>query len=165
MPIPEEQEKVADLAARTLDISQFLVDKVGVTAAVPGAEDGKIAVTYHDPCHLKKSLGVAAQPRALLQANPDYVLKEMPESDWCCGCGGSFNLQHYETSAAIGKRKQGQHRQIPLPGGGHGLPRLHAANHRHAVPGRDAGNGETCGGDLCRHVSILDYAADYDIVH
>jgi glycolate oxidase iron-sulfur subunit len=62
-------------------------------------------VTYHDPCHLKKSLGVAAQPRALLKANPDYVLKEMAESDWCCGCGGSFNLQHYETSAAIGKRK------------------------------------------------------------
>ncbi len=103
---PEEQERVAALAARTLDISQFLVDKVGVTAAVPGAADGKIAVTYHDPCHLKKSLGVAAQPRVLLQANPDYVLQEMPESDWCCGCGGSFNLQHYETSAAIGKRKQ-----------------------------------------------------------
>jgi len=103
---PEEQEKVAALASRTLDISQFLVDKVGVKAAPLGAEDGKIAVTYHDPCHLKKSLGVAAQPRALLQANPDYVLKEMPESDWCCGCGGSFNLQHYETSAAIGERKQ-----------------------------------------------------------
>ena len=106
MPIPEEQQRVADLAARTLDISQFLVDKVGVTAAVPGAEDGKIAITYHDPCHLKKSLGVAAQPRGLIQANPAYVLKEMPESDWCCGCGGSFNLQHYETSAAIGKRKR-----------------------------------------------------------
>ena len=67
---PEEQEKVAALAARTLDISQFLVDKGGVRAAVFGAEDGKIAVTYHDPCHLKKSLGVAAQPRVLLQANP-----------------------------------------------------------------------------------------------
>ena len=103
---PEEQEKVAALAARTLDISQFLVDKVGVAATDASAEDGKIAVTYHDPCHLKKSLGVAAQPRALIQANPEYVLKEMSESDWCCGCGGSFNLQHYETSAAIGKRKR-----------------------------------------------------------
>jgi glycolate oxidase iron-sulfur subunit len=103
---PEEQEKVAGLAARTLDISQFLVDKVGVRAAVLGSEDGKIAVTYHDPCHLKKSLGVAAQPRVLLQANLRYALKEMPESDWCCGCGGSFNLQHYEASAAIGKRKR-----------------------------------------------------------
>jgi glycolate oxidase iron-sulfur subunit len=104
---PAEQERVAALAARTLDISQFLVDKVGVApATAAGGEEGRKTVTYHDPCHLKKSLGVAAQPRTLLAANPDYVLKEMAESDWCCGCGGSFNLQHYETSAAIGKRKQ-----------------------------------------------------------
>jgi glycolate oxidase iron-sulfur subunit len=103
---PEEQARVAALAARTLDISQFLVDEVGVSPADVSAEDGRIPVTYHDPCHLKKSLGVAAQPRILLQANPGYVLKEMPESDWCCGCGGSFNLQHYEASAAIGARKR-----------------------------------------------------------
>jgi glycolate oxidase iron-sulfur subunit len=103
---PAEQRRVAGLAARTLDISQFLVDKVGLAAAAPAAADGRIPLTYHDPCHLKKSLGVAAQPRALLQANPAYVFKEMPESDWCCGMGGSFNLQHYETSAAIGARKR-----------------------------------------------------------
>jgi glycolate oxidase iron-sulfur subunit len=102
----EEQQMVADLAARTLDISQFLVDKVGLAPLAPAAADGRLAVTYHDPCHLKKSLGVAAQPRAVISANPAYILKEMPESDWCCGCGGSFNLQHYETSAAIGKRKR-----------------------------------------------------------
>jgi glycolate oxidase iron-sulfur subunit len=30
----------------------------------------------------------------------------MAEADWCCGCGGSFNLQHYEISAAIGRRKR-----------------------------------------------------------
>jgi glycolate oxidase iron-sulfur subunit len=103
---PAAQERVAALAARTLDISQFLVDQVGVAPAIPAGEDGRIPVTYHDPCHLKKSLGVSAQPRALLQANPGYILTEMPEADWCCGCGGSFNLQHYETSAAIGARKR-----------------------------------------------------------
>lgn len=103
---PALQERVAALAAKTLDISQFLVDKLGVAPGSPGPEAGRIPLTYHDPCHLKKSLGVAAQPRALLAANSAYSLKEMPESDWCCGCGGSFNLQHYETSAAIGKRKR-----------------------------------------------------------
>ncbi|MBM4302010.1 MAG: (Fe-S)-binding protein [Deltaproteobacteria bacterium] len=102
---PATRERLQALAARTLDISQFLVDKVGVAPAAVGPEDGRITVTYHDPCHLKKSLGVAAQPRALLKANPAYILTEMPESDWCCGCGGSFTLQHYEASAAIGKRK------------------------------------------------------------
>jgi glycolate oxidase iron-sulfur subunit len=103
---PEARHMVADLAARTLDISQFLVDKVGVAPLASVSTDGRTSITYHDPCHLKKSLGVAAQPRAVIAANPHYVLQEMPESDWCCGCGGSFNLQHYETSAAIGKRKR-----------------------------------------------------------
>ena len=103
---PAVQERVAALAAKTLDISQFLVDRLGVAPAAIGPEAGRIPLTYHDPCHLKKSLGVAAQPRALLAANPAYSLKEMPESDWCCGCGGSFTLQHYEASAAIGRRKR-----------------------------------------------------------
>jgi glycolate oxidase iron-sulfur subunit len=103
---PALQARVAALAAKTLDISQFLVDRLGVAPAAIFPAAGRIPLTYHDPCHLKKSLGVAAQPRTLLKANPAYILTEMPESDWCCGCGGSFNLQHYETSAAIGKRKR-----------------------------------------------------------
>jgi glycolate oxidase iron-sulfur subunit len=100
-----EQADVAALADKTLDISQFLVDKLGITAAAGDFSAAPVPVTYHDPCHLKKSLGVAAQPRALLQADPGLRLREMAESDWCCGCGGSFNLQNYEISARIGKRK------------------------------------------------------------
>jgi glycolate oxidase iron-sulfur subunit len=42
------------------------------------------AITYHDPCHLKKALDVSAEPRAVLQANPGYQLKEMPQADACC---------------------------------------------------------------------------------
>jgi glycolate oxidase iron-sulfur subunit len=42
----------------------------------------------------------------LLQANSGYRFKEMFEADRCCGSGGSFSLQHYDISAAIGKRKR-----------------------------------------------------------
>jgi glycolate oxidase iron-sulfur subunit len=101
-----EQERITALAAKTLDISQFLVDKVGLAPETPTEAAAPIRLTYHDPCHLKKSLGVAAQPRSLLRANPRYNLQEMAEADWCCGMGGSFNLQHYEISAAIGRRKR-----------------------------------------------------------
>ena len=100
-----EKAELAALAEKTLDISQFLVDKLGITALAGEISVSTVPVTYHDPCHLKKSLGVAVQPRALLQANPGLRLQEMAESDWCCGCGGSFNLQNYEISAAIGRRK------------------------------------------------------------
>jgi glycolate oxidase iron-sulfur subunit len=100
-----EQADIAALADKTLDISQFLVDKLGVTALTGAGNVSPQPVTYHDPCHLKKSLGVAAEPRALIQADSGLRLVEMAESDWCCGCGGSFNLQNYEISARIGKRK------------------------------------------------------------
>ncbi len=101
-----EQGLVEELAGKTVDISQLLVDQLGVTAASTAASPNAVAVTYHDPCHLKTSLGVAAQPRTLIRANAHYRFKEMQESDWCCGCGGSFNLQHYDISRAIGRRKR-----------------------------------------------------------
>jgi glycolate oxidase iron-sulfur subunit len=102
----EEQDRVAALAARVLDINEFLADKVGLAPGPGGPEVDGVPLTYHDPCHLKKSLGVAAQPRALLKANPCYRLQEMAEADVCCGCGGSFNLQYYEVSRAIGRKKR-----------------------------------------------------------
>ena len=38
--------------------------------------------------------------------NPEYDLVEMKEADRCCGCGGSFNLFHYDYSRKIGQRKR-----------------------------------------------------------
>lgn len=101
----EEQQRVQALARKTLDITQFLVDHLNPPAGAD-AHDRGVLLTYHDPCHLKKSLGVASQPRALMRINPAYTFKEMAEADRCCGCGGSFNLQHYNLSAAIGRRKR-----------------------------------------------------------
>jgi glycolate oxidase iron-sulfur subunit len=103
---PEEHERVKALAAKTMDISQFLVEKLGLKASEEAKISQKPLITYHDPCHLKKSLGIAAQPRTVLQANPAYRFKEMQEADKCCGCGGSFNLQYYDLSSAIGKHKR-----------------------------------------------------------
>ncbi len=93
------------LGEKTMDISRFLVSKVGIKPFENIIETNKIAVTYHDPCHLKKSLGVFKEPRELIRANPDYQLIEMIESDWCCGLGGTFNLDYYDISANIGDRK------------------------------------------------------------
>ncbi len=105
------RDRVEALAGKTLDINQFLVKYVGISPEAAPAGDAA-AVTYHDPCHLKKTMGVAAEPRALIRTHPGYVLKEMPESDWCCGLGGSFNLQYYETSARIGRKKRDNIRAV-----------------------------------------------------
>jgi glycolate oxidase iron-sulfur subunit len=105
---PDLVERVRRLSERTMDIHQFLVSELGVGLSPEEAVAGKeaVAVTYHDPCHLKKSIGVAAEPRKLLCAHPGYRLTEMAEADWCCGMGGSFGLEHYDVSASIGRRKR-----------------------------------------------------------
>ena len=88
-----------------MDINAFLVDVLQVRPAAASAGDA-IPVTYHDSCHLKKSLGVVSQPRDVIEANPACRLTEMAEADRCCGCGGSFNLFHYDYSRKIGQRKR-----------------------------------------------------------
>lgn len=106
------KEQLNRLSEKTMDINQFLVDRVKPDfdeelSAVPDAASEKTReiVTYHDPCHLKKSLGVADQPRKIIQAAGKRLV-EMEGSDKCCGMGGSFNVYHYEVSVAIGNLKQ-----------------------------------------------------------
>ena len=52
------------LAARTRELSQFIVEVLGVTT-IESPFEGK--VTYHDSCHLLRGLGESASPRALLR--------------------------------------------------------------------------------------------------
>lgn len=78
--------------------------KADLSVVSEGAEKTKI--TYHDSCHLLKSLGIGKQPRELVKANGDYEFVEMKEADRCCGCGGSFTLTHYDLSRKIGQRKR-----------------------------------------------------------
>ncbi len=99
-----EQRLAEDISSKTMDINVFMVEVLGVKPQEP--KEGATVVTYHDPCHLVKSLGVRTEPRAVLEANPGYKFTEMDEHDRCCGCGGSFNLFHYDYSRQIGQRKR-----------------------------------------------------------
>jgi glycolate oxidase iron-sulfur subunit len=101
---PAERGQIEKLREKCMDITAFLADVLKVEAKAAPAS-GK-TVTYHDSCHLKKSLGVSAQPRAILQSLPGYRFVEMPEADRCCGSGGSFTLTHYDLSKDIGQRKR-----------------------------------------------------------
>jgi glycolate oxidase iron-sulfur subunit len=98
------REKVLAISEKTRDINEFLVDIINIQPIKNQSMADK-RVTYHDPCHLKKSLGIASQPRAVLSALPDWDFIEMREPDRCCGMGGSFNLQHYDISRKIGQKK------------------------------------------------------------
>jgi len=109
MLIQDETETIKDriekLSASTMDINEFLVKNIHPAAIENPDPDAKI-VSYHDPCHLKKSLGVFQEPRILLQSNPRYQFRDMQNADACCGMGGSFNLNYYDISSRIGIRKR-----------------------------------------------------------
>jgi len=62
------------------------------------------ALTYHDSCHLKRTLHAEQAPRALLRMAGAQVT-EMPESDTCCGMGGSYSVKLPEISAPMLQRK------------------------------------------------------------
>lgn len=99
------QQKIKKLAEKTLDIHEFIIDKLQVKPK-PATQEKRTRVTYHEPCHLGKILGIKSQPRDVIRLNPAYDFQEMAESDRCCGCGGSFNLQHYDLSTKIGQQKR-----------------------------------------------------------
>lgn len=92
------------LAARTVDFSSLvkrMVDKGRLTLK-EGQKLGTI--TYHDSCHLKRTLRATDQPRELLH-KAGFEVKEMFECDMCCGMGGSYSLKLPEISAPILQRK------------------------------------------------------------
>ena len=92
------------LAAKTIDFSTLvkkLVDE-GRLSLKEGQQLG--AITYHDSCHLKRTLKVSEQPRELL-GKVGYEVKEMFECDTCCGMGGSYSMKLPEISGPILQRK------------------------------------------------------------
>jgi len=91
-----------ELAKKTYELSQFLVDVLGVTN-VESPFKGK--VTYHDSCHLLRGLGESRAPRALLKGVKGCEVVELPGSDECCGFGGSFSVRLPEVSTAILDKK------------------------------------------------------------
>ncbi|MBI4798181.1 MAG: LUD domain-containing protein [Desulfarculus sp.] len=96
--------RARELAAKTWDFSSLvrrLVDEGRL--ALPAAL-GLEPCTYHDSCHLKRSLGVQEEPRQLL-IQAGYPLREMFESDMCCGMGGSYALKFPEIAQPMLERK------------------------------------------------------------
>ena len=95
-PWPDWHERAQQLAAKTYELSEFLVNQAGWQ---PDIVSGSIAntVTYHDSCHMCRLLHIQSEPRQLL-AESGRPIQEMQESDRCCGFGGLFSLRMAEVS-------------------------------------------------------------------
>jgi L-lactate dehydrogenase complex protein LldE len=86
------------LAARTLELSELLVDRLGVVdvgAYYPHR------VAYHPTCHSMRLLGVGDRPQRLLRAVRGLELVDLPDATTCCGFGGTFSLKNGAVSTAM----------------------------------------------------------------
>lgn len=99
---PQRQEAVQRLAAKTYELTDFLVH-VAKLRKIPGRLTGTI--TYHDACSGLREMGVKRQPRALLSMVEGLSIVEMQGAEQCCGFGGTFAVKFGEISTRIVDRK------------------------------------------------------------
>jgi L-lactate dehydrogenase complex protein LldE len=93
---------LASLGPRTYELTEFLVDVLGVTdvgASFPHR------VTYHPTCHSLRMLGVGDRPLSLLRSVRGLELLPLARAEECCGFGGTFAVKNADTSVAMGSDK------------------------------------------------------------
>lgn len=93
----EGDARARALAAKTYELTKFLVDVRGMTAvALP-----RMKACYHDSCSSLRENGVREQPRKLLGG----AVIEMADRDVCCGFGGLFSVKYPEVSERMADDK------------------------------------------------------------
>ena len=102
---PQWKERAIKLSKKIFMATKWLENSTDLKNLL--ASSGKKfdeLVTYHDPCHAKKMQGIWQEPRTLLKQN--YVLKEMSDSNRCCGFGGvTMQTEKYDFAKAAGAPK------------------------------------------------------------
>ena len=98
---PAWAERAARFASTVQDVAEFLAREPlrGPLVPVP------MTVTYHDPCHVVHGQKIRRQPRELLAQIPGLRVVDLPESDWCCGSAGIYNLTQPEMADRLLRRK------------------------------------------------------------
>ncbi len=99
---PALAQAAADLAARMLELTEFLVDVLGVLDV--GAQFPH-RVAYHQTCHSARVAKIGDRPIRLLQQVRDLELAPIAQADACCGFGGTFSVKNPDVSMAMGTDK------------------------------------------------------------
>jgi len=103
---PGYAAKAAEWSRKLKDIHEWLAE-IGVRKPIDNRKSRieNKQVTYHEACHLCHGQKITRQPRDLLRAIPGLDLVELPESTWCCGSAGIYNITQPEMAAKLQERK------------------------------------------------------------
>jgi glycolate oxidase iron-sulfur subunit len=99
-----EAERIRPYLSKVVDLNTLVTEKLGLetTSLKPTAFS---MVTYHDPCHANRGLGIKEAPRLILKSIPGLELAEMEGADSCCGGAGSYCFTHPGMSGRIASSK------------------------------------------------------------
>lgn len=100
-PDSECYNKALFIASVVKDVSEVLVNDV-LPCVI---SDKALTVTYHDPCHLRRSQGIYNEPRELIKKIKNVDLVEMKDANTCCGAAGSFCMTNPVVSQKISTKK------------------------------------------------------------
>jgi len=93
--------RAREFSAKCVDVSELLAELEPRAPRHPLA----MAVAYHDACHLQHAQRVKAAPRQVLKTIPGVEIREIAESDVCCGSAGIYNLLEPQAADALRDRK------------------------------------------------------------
>jgi glycolate oxidase iron-sulfur subunit len=102
-----DDERVKAFARKIVEPSTFFLNSIDLSCYGNHAlfQNGKLRITYHDPCHLRRGMKIFQEPRTLLKSLPGVEFVEMEKPDRCCGMAGSFNFIYYDLSKKILQHK------------------------------------------------------------
>jgi len=101
--IRQDYPKIRRMNVKTVHITQLVTELIDSGRLKPekGIEG---TVTYHDPCHLGRHVGIYEDPRKILESIPGIKLVEMErtrDEARCCGAGGGVKTAFPELSQKI----------------------------------------------------------------
>lgn len=98
---PAYADRARAFASKCVDVSELLADLEPRATRHPVP----MRVAYHDACHLQHAQRVRQPPRDVLRTIPGIEVREIAESDICCGSAGIYNLLEPETAGRLRDRK------------------------------------------------------------
>jgi glycolate oxidase iron-sulfur subunit len=89
-------------AAKVKDVTQFLND---LGFRPPTTAKRTVTVAMQDACHLLHGQRVQSAPRKLLASIPGVTVRDVPDTELCCGSAGTYNIDQPDIAAELGRRK------------------------------------------------------------
>ncbi len=94
--------RAENLAARTFELSELLIDVLGITdAAEQLGSYFPEHVTYHSSCHGMRLLHLGTRQSDLVKTVAGINFTELEGLEQCCGFGGTFSFKNADTSGAM----------------------------------------------------------------